>query len=91
MTYFKLKFKPPSFIYFYIEIFFVIYNMSNFLQKECILFLDSYAKICMNFGIFMHKVLLIKRSSSKFYFMNIFLDVCIKIVKKFKSVQSRFV
>jgi hypothetical protein len=39
----------------------------------------------------MNKILLIEISSSNFYFMSIFLDILKKIVKKYKSVQSRFV
>jgi hypothetical protein len=64
--------------------------MLHSLQKEYIFFLDSYAKICMNFGIFMNKILLIEISNSDFYFMSIFLDFLKKIVKKFKSVQNGF-
>ena len=43
--------------------------------------------MCMDFGIFKNKIILIEISSSKFYFMNIFLDFLKKVVK---IVQSRF-
>jgi hypothetical protein len=45
----------------------------------------------MNFGIFMNKILVIEISSSNFDFMSIFLDILKKIVKKYESVQDRFV
>ena len=66
--------------------FFVNYDMSNSLQKECIHFLDTCAKICMNFGIIMNKVLLIGISSLKFHFMSISLGV---LKKNCEKVQKR--
>jgi hypothetical protein len=65
---------PPCFTYFYMETFFVIYDMLKNLQKECIAFSDSYANTCMNFGILLNKFWLIEISCSNLYFMNIFLN-----------------
>jgi hypothetical protein len=39
----------------------------------------------------MNKILVIEISSSNFDFMSIFLDILKKIVKKYESVQDRFV
>ena len=71
------------------EIIFVPYDISNSLQKEWIFFLESYAKIYMNFGIFINKILLIEISSSKKN-LSIFLDFLKKFVKTPSIVIKKF-
>jgi hypothetical protein len=39
---------------------------------------------------FLNKFLLIEINNSKFYFLNIYLDILKKIVKKSKSIQNKF-
>ena len=66
----------------FMEIYFFTYDILNSFINKCIFLLGSYAKICMNFGIFMNNILMIEINNLKFYFMNILVDVLKKICKK---------
>jgi hypothetical protein len=72
LTYFLLKFQPPSFTYFYMETIFVPYDVLNSLQNERMYFLSSFAKTCMAFGILLNKIILIETSYSNILFYKCF-------------------